>query len=167
MKKLILSAALAVSSIFAANAQFGAHLNLGKSLDEGAEGFGIGIDAQYLFSASDAFAVGPEVGFATVVGGFEGVSQSTIWYQAVAKYFIGGSSEDGGFYPQVNIGLATSRFSQEFMGIDISGSSTDLQYGLGVGYKLESGFDIAARYNMIAVEGGSSKGLLVQVGMFF
>ncbi len=165
MKKLILSAALAVSTIFAANAQFGAHLNLGKSLEENAEGFGIGIDAQYLFSASDAFAVGPEVGFATVVGGFEGVTQSAIWYQAVAKYFISGSSEDGGFYPQLNVGLATSRLSID--GIDGTGSTTDLQYGVGVGYMLESGFDIAARYNMISADGGSLKGLLIQVGMFF
>lgn len=164
MKKIFLVAALAVSSFFVANAQLGVHLNLGKSLEEGAEGFGIGVDAQYLFSASDAFAIGPEVGFAKTLGLPEGSgSHTSIWYQAVAKYFLVGSTKDGGFYPQANIGLATSRVSSG----GFSFSSTDLQYGLGVGYQLESGFDISARYNMVKYDGGSSKGLLIQVGMFF
>lgn len=167
MKKIFLVAALAVSSFFVANAQLGVHLNLGKSLEENAEGFGIGVDAQYLFSASDAFSVGPEIGFSKVVAGVDGFSQSTIWYQAVAKYFIIGSSEDGGFYPQANIGLATNRSSVDILGTTFSDSSTDLQYGLGIGYQLESGFDISARYNMVKYDGGTAKGLVIQVGMFF
>lgn len=166
MKKLILAATLAVATFFGAQAQIGAHVNIMKSMDEGAEGIGIGVDGVYLIN-SGALSFGPELGYSTVVGGTEGVSSSTIWYQAVGRYYVGGDAEAGGFYPQLNVGLATSKSSVDFLGTSISVSSTNLQYGLGAGYKLESGFDIAARYNIVSFEGGSSKGLVIQVGMFF
>ena len=164
MRKLLLVAVIAVAGVFSANAQVGVHLDVTKSLEEGAEGTGIGVDVQYLFTASDAFVVGPEVGFAKVIGLPEGsASVTNLWYQVAAKYYVTGDAETGGFYPQLNVGMVSTRLSAD----GFSASSTDLQYGLGAGYKLETGIDLSLRYNIQKVTGGSSKSIQIQVGMFF
>ncbi len=165
MKKVILGFALAVSSFFAVNAQsVGAHLSYQLPTGDGAEGYAIGIDAQGLFDVTEGLALGIEGGGAIMMGLPEGSdNMSQVWVQGIGKYFIGGDSEVGGFYPQVNLGFNQYR-QDAFEG---TYTSTGLQYGVGAGFKLEAGPDVAIRYNITKLEFFTAKSIMIQAGFFF
>lgn len=165
MKKLFLAAAFATSTFFAANAQsVGAHLSYHLPTGEGAEGYAIGIDAQGLFDVSGGLALGVEGGGAIMMGLPEDANNMTqVWVQAIGKYFIGGDSEVGGFYPQINLGF--NQYREDAFGETYT--STGLQYGVGAGFKLEAGPDIAVRYNINKLEFFTAKSIMIQAGFFF
>lgn len=176
MKKLILSAALAVSSFFAANAQFGAGVEVAMPMGSfgDAVGFGVGATVNYDFAIGENMTVGAQAGyimFLPKTQEFFGVesktSASMIPILGVFKYYIGGSSEDGGLYLGANVGvnMTSVKSKTDFLGteIEVSASSTDVTYAPVVGFKTEGGLDLSARYQI--VDGGAYLGL--RIGMNF
>ncbi|CAM1366172.1 conserved hypothetical protein [Tenacibaculum litoreum] len=150
MKKLLLVIAMVAVGL-TANAQEG-KFNLGASIglpaadaDTGYD-FAIGLEANYLFSVSDNFQLGPSVSYSHYFGG------------DIAGFDI----EDASFLPIA----AAARFnaSEKFIvGLDLGyavGISPDandggFHYRPLVGYSVSDNTSIQASYSGVSVEGGT------------
>ena len=167
MKKLILFAALAIFVIANSNAQvnFGAKAGVnfaditGDDLDSftGRTAFHIGFVAEIMIT--ETFAFQPEIMYSAQGSdyeeSFEGetfTGEAPIDYINVplmAKLYVG----EGGFSveagPQVGF-LMSAKFKEDGEEVDIKDDlkSTDFGVNLGLGYKMESGLNFGARYNL-------------------
>lgn len=179
MKKLLLSAAIAVFAMSGINAQdvkFGAKAginlaNVGGDIEEnkGIIGFHVGGVAEISFS--EKFSIQPELLFSAQGTKFEeGDGKLTmklnyINIPVMAKYYVAdGFSLEAG--PQIGI-LASAKAKYEIGGesesedIKDNFESLDLGLNFGLGYKLDSGLNFAARYNLglsnLAKDSGDEK----------
>lgn len=179
MKKLLLSAAIAIFAMANVNAQgvkFGAKAglnlaNIGGDIEEnkGIIGFHVGGVAEISFS--EKFSLQPELLFSAQGTKFEeGGDKLTmklnyISIPVMAKYYVAdGLSLEAG--PQIGI-LASAKAKYDIGGesetedIKDNFESLDLGLNFGLGYKLDSGLNFAARYNLglanIAKDSGDDK----------
>ena len=173
MKKIMLTALVAVITMVSVNAQnFGvkAGVNLASITGDETDGidsrtaFHIGVVAE--FEISDKFSFQPELVYSSQ-GAKYSISESGYSYEStskldylnlplMAKYYVAeGFSIEAG--PQVGILLsAKDEWEGSFGGLAESGtddikdevSSIDFGLNLGLGYKMESGLNFAARYNL-------------------
>ena len=180
MKKLLLSAVIAVFAMSNVNAQevkFGAKAgvnfaSLGGDDSDGLDGrtsFHVGAVAE--IGISEKFAVQPELVYSSQ--GFsvddENLKLDYINLPILAKFFVaeGFSIEVG---PQVGFLISADAEGEDVKDLF---KSTDFSGALGLGYKLESGLNFAARYNLglgNVVDGdGDLKNNVIQlsVGYFF
>jgi len=159
MKKLLLCAAVAVFAFANVNAQevkFGAKAGVnfasigGDDTDDvdGLTSFHVGGVAEIMFS--DKFSFQPELLYSE-----KGFSVDDIDYKLnyislplMAKYYVAeGFSIEAG--PQVGFLMsAKATDGDDDVDIDDVISSVDFGVGVGVGYKLDSGLNFAARYNL-------------------
>lgn len=168
--KTILKIITLLSLAFSANAQFGIHLDLAKPVGFANDGIKIGANFEYLFAANNALAIGPALDITMwtgIPGQPSGYRITDLATQAVMKYFVNGDIEEGGFYPQFNLGLNT--YKESYQGF--SASASNLIYGLGAGYKSSGGFDINVRYNITSVSAYgftiNNNTLQLQLGGYF
>jgi len=167
MKKLILFAALAIFVIANTNAQvnFGAKAGVnfsditGDDVDSftGRTGFHVGFVAEIMIT--ETFAFQPEIMYSAQGSDYEEhyegedyTGEAPIDYINVplmAKLYLG----EGGFSveagPQVGL-LMSAKFKEDGEEVDIKDDlkSTDFGVNLGLGYKMESGLNFGARYNL-------------------
>ena len=155
MKKLLLGAALAVFAFTNVNAQevkFGvkAGVNLssisGDETDDvdGLTSFHIGGVAEIVFS--EKFSFQPELMYSAQGYSIDDVDVKLDYISVplMAKYYVAeGFSIEAG--PQIGI-LASAKAEDEDIKDFISG--VDFGVGAGVGYKMDSGLNFAARYNL-------------------
>jgi hypothetical protein len=196
MKKLFLFAALALFSLTFSIAQvnFGAKAGVnfsditGDDVDSftGRTGFHVGFVAEIMIT--ETFAFQPEIMYSAQGSdyeeSFEGESytgEAPIDYINVplmAKLYVG----EGGFSveagPQIGL-LMSAKFKEDGEEIDIKDDlkSTDFGVNLGLGYKMESGLNFGARYNLglsnandSDLDGGAeykNSVIQVSVGYFF
>ena len=164
MKKLILFVALALFVIANSNAQvnFGAKagVNLaditGEKVDSfsGLTSFHIGFVAEIM--VSDKFAVQPELLYSAQGSdwseddGFEGTTKlDYLNVPLMAKYYVAeGFSLEAG--PQIGLLLSAKDVEEGEEDFDLKDfvKSTDFGVNLGLGYKMESGLNFSARYNL-------------------
>ena len=93
MKKLILSAIIAISAVFSANAQFWAGGSIGFTHDEGANMFGFSPEVGYTFNGgpwSVAGALDLSFSGGSVVVGLTPYARYTFWNSGVASLFVDG-----------------------------------------------------------------------------
>lgn len=155
MKKLLLSAVIAVFAMSNLNAQevkFGAKAgvnfaSLGGDDSDGLDGrtsFHVGGVAE--IGISEKFAVQPELVYSSQ--GFsvddENLKLDYINLPILAKFFVaeGFSIEVG---PQIGFLISADAEGEDVKDLF---KSTDFSGALGLGYKLESGLNFAARYNL-------------------
>ncbi|NNL16028.1 MAG: PorT family protein [Flavobacteriaceae bacterium] len=167
MKKLFLFTALALFCLTFSFAQvnFGAKAGVnfsditGDDVDSftGRTAFHVGVVAEIM--VSDIFAVQPEILYSAQGSDweeeFEGETfegEGPIDYLNIpimAKYYVG----EGGFSveagPQVGI-LLSAEYTEDDLSIDIKDDLKGIDFGVnfGLGYKMESGLNFAARYNL-------------------
>jgi len=167
MKKLFLFTALALISLTLSIAQvnFGAKAGVnfsditGDDVDSftGRTAFHVGVVAEIM--VSDMFAVQPELLYSAQGSDweedFDGETfsgEGPIDYLNIpimAKYFVG----EGGFSveagPQVGI-LLSAKYKDDDFEEDIKDDLKGIDFGVnfGIGYKMESGLNFGARYNL-------------------
>ena len=155
MKKLFLCAALAVFAFTSVNAQevtFGvkAGVNLASIAGDDTDGvssltsFHIGGVAEISFS--DKFSFQPELLYSAQGYSYDSfdVKLDYINIPLLAKYYVAeGFSIEAG--PQVGF-LMSAKAEDEDVKDFVSG--IDFGLGIGVGYKMDSGLNFAARYNL-------------------
>ena len=193
MKKLILFAALAIFVIANSNAQvnFGAKAGVnfsditGENVDSfsGLTSFHVGFVAEIMIS--DTFAFQPEVLYSAQGSDYDdddfsgSVKVDYVNVPLMAKFYVGeGFSLKAG--PQVGLLLsAKDDYGDGEEDIKEFLKSTDFGVNLGLGYKMESGLNFSARYNLglsdnldtdeFESEGAEYKNSVIQVsvGYFF
>jgi len=153
MRKVI----LALSAVFAltvANAQsgknqvgIGAEVALPMGAFGDAYGIGFGGGAKYLHGIGEAGQVTLSASYLTFSGKdfFDGYKTSFI------PVLVGYRHNFNGFYAEPQVGYTLMSTSLE----DESESTGGFGYAVGVGYAMESGFDISARYQAVS-KGGTS-----------
>ncbi|WP_100611490.1 porin family protein [Confluentibacter lentus] len=180
MKKLLLSAVIAIFAMSNVNAQevkFGAKAGVnfaslsGDDADglDGRTSFHVGALAE--IGISEKFAVQPELLYSSQGASFEdnNLKMDYINLPILAKFLVaeGFSIEVG---PQVGFLISADAEGED---VKDAFKSTDFSGALGLGYKLESGLNFAARYNLglgnIADGDGDIKNNVIQlsVGYFF
>ena len=191
MKKLILFAALAIFVIANSNAQvnFGAKAGVnfaditGDDVDSfsGRTAFHVGFVAEIMIS--EKFAFQPELLYSAQGSDYDdedfsgSVKADYLNVPLMAKYYVGeGFSLEAG--PQVGLLLsAKDDYGDGEEDIKEFLKSTDFGLNLGVGYKMESGLNFGARYNLglsdvndSDMDGGAeykNSVIQVSVGYFF
>lgn len=163
MKKLLLMAAVAVFGLSNVNAQevkFGVKAGVnfasitGDFTDDldGRTGFHVGGVAEIMIS--DQFSFQPELLYTAKGAKFteEGVDVDIkydyINLPLMAKYYVAENfSIEAG--PQIGF-LASAKFEAGSESLDVKDETSGIDFGLGigVGYKLESGLNFAARYSL-------------------
>ena len=198
MKKLLLCAVLAIfsfTSLIAQEVKFGAKAGVnfsnitGEMVDsfDGRTSFHIGAVAEIVFS--EKFSFQPELIYSSQGSDysedfegedFEGtVKVDYLNIPLMAKYYVAeGLSIEAG--PQIGLLLsATDEYEDEEDDIKDFLKSTDFGINLGLGYKLGSGLNFSARYNLglsdnLDVDGFETDGaeyknsvIQISVGYFF
>ncbi len=195
MKKLILFAALAIFVIANSNAQvnFGAKAGVnfaditGEEVDSfsGLTSFHVGFVAEIMIS--EQFAFQPELLYSAQGSdwseddGFEGTTKlDYLNIPLMAKYYVAeGFSLEAG--PQIGLLLSAKDVEEGEEDFDLKDfvKGTDFGVNLGLGYKMESGLNFGARYNLglsdnldvdeFEAEGAEYKNSVIQVsvGYFF
>ena len=161
MKKLLLVAAIAVFGITSVNAQevaFGAKAGLNLATITGDDtddlvsrtAFHVGVVAE--IGISDKFAVQPELLYsaqgAKVDGEDVDINIDYINLPIMAKFYVAeGFSLEAG--PQVGF-LMSAEFKGGGGELDVKDHLKGIDFGLnlGLGYKMESGLNFSARYNL-------------------
>ncbi len=161
MKKLFLVAAIAVFGFTSVNAQevtFGAKAGLNLASASGDEtddikartAFHVGVVAE--IAISDVFSVQPDLLYSSQgAKADEGDGEIKLDYinlPIMAKYYVAeGFSVEAG--PQVGF-LMSAKFDDGDNEEDIKDEMSGIDFGfnIGVGYKMESGLNFAARYNV-------------------
>lgn len=177
MKKLLLCAAIAVFTMSSINAQevkFGAKAGVnfatlgGDNADDldSRTSFHFGAVAQ--ISISEKFAIQPELVYSSqgASGGGEDLKMDYINLPILAKIFVaeGFSLEVG---PQIGFLMSAKADGEDIKDIF---KSTDFSGALGLGYKLETGLNFAARYNLglgniVDMDGGDLKNNVFQLSV--
>lgn len=157
MKNLLLG--LFVLFAIGASAQFkySAGAELALPFEDGfGVGFGVTVGAEY--ELEDNMGITGQVGYIMLTNDVEGVSSSIIPIQAGFKYYL--EDNTSGIYLHGQAGFHTMKVTVEFLGQEISASSTNLSLAFGGGYMVTENIDLGLRYNMIlgadGVDGESS-----------
>jgi hypothetical protein len=153
MMKKIFGVILLSAFTCGATAQVSANLELTRSLENNAKGFGLGVSGQYLKGLGDKLALGGNLGFIYQIGLGEGITQFSVPMLGVVRYYLTGTHEDGGFYPEINLGAAMyhTRVKVNVLGTTVTGEETSLypMLNFGAGYNLGNGMDLNARFGLI------------------
>jgi len=177
MKKLLLSAVIAVFAMSNLNAQevkFGAKagVNFASLSGDDVEGFdgrtSFHVGAVAEIGISEKFAVQPELVYSSQGAsvGDSNLKMDYINLPILAKFFVAeGFSIEAG--PQVGFLISADAEGED---VKDSFKSTDFSGALGLGYKLDSGLNFAARYNLglgniVDAEGGDVKNNVIQLSV--
>jgi hypothetical protein len=163
MRKIIFATVLVVASFIGANAQSGNNqLGIGAELGIGTQK---GSKASYGGSLKYLHGVGT-AGHVTLSAGLLASSdKETILgteYKAkgtIIPIMLGYRHSFSGFYAEPQLGYVRSKVKTEGGGSDFSASDGSFGYAIGIGYAMEQGLDIGARF-LNTTESGS-KGLIV------
>jgi opacity protein-like surface antigen len=149
MKKLLLSAVIAVFAIANVNAQdFNLGVNLGLPLGDIKDAYtlNIGVEANYLWEVSEEFKLGVAAGYSHYlgdsVGGFDVDDAGFLPIAAAGRLNL---SED--FTLGVDLGYA--------IGISPSGNDGGFYYAPKVQYGVSESLDIVLAYKGTSVDGGT------------
>lgn len=153
MKKILFVATLVVASFIGANAQSGKNqIGIGPEVNIPTGDFGDGFKTGFGGSIKGMLGVGT-AGQVTLTTGYTTFKGKNVPSGADFNYHIipilaGYRQNFSGFYvePQVGYGIYGSKISGFGSGLDGSSSDGAFTWAAGIGYAMEQGLDIGARY---------------------
>ncbi len=146
MKKTLLVLFVALATLFSAQAQLSGNLLYTRASSTNI----VGANFIYLFG-QEALKIGPMIGVSKpLVSG----SSLSIDYGAQMRYYLTGDTQDGGFYPELDL-----------LGGRVN-STNNYAVGFGAGFTSGSGADFGVRWET-GIKPSGGKAITVRLGVFF
>lgn len=166
MRKVFLATCLGLASFIGANAQKGHNqIGIGPEVAIPVGDFGDGFKTGFGGSVKGMLGVGT-AGQVTLTSGFtsfkaKGLESGEKFNASIIPILLGYRHNFNGFYvePQAGYGIYGSKVSGMGNGFDGSNSTGAFTWAAGVGYAMQQGVDIAARYQS-GHKDGSSTGIV-------